>query len=530
MVDRLLEHALQLVFGEAVGRLHLDGALEPGAHVGSGDAQNPVGVDQERHLEPRHAGRQRRDGDLEAREAAVVGRQLPLALEHVDVHRRLAVDRGGERLLDARRDRRVAVDETREHAAHGLDAQRQRHDVEEEHVPPAAREDAGLDTGAQGHDLVRVDVDQRRPAEDLVDLAADERDARRAAHRDDLADVTGLDARVLERLAARRDGARDDVADQALELFPADGGAGLAADLGQLERDLGPLDRGELLLGAFGGGARPRPHGRPRGELRRQLGEDHLGQPRVEVVAAKTGVAVRGQHLEDPAAELQDGDVEGAAPEVVDRDRPLLALVEPVGERRRGRLVHEAQHLEACEPPGVLGRLALAVVEVRRHRDHGLADGAPERVLGPALELAQDERRHLGRRHLTALDHETDHTPAPLHEAIPPAILVAHVLEAETHEALHGEDRLEGTIGRELARPPPDDHLAAGQEGDGRRQEPRAGLGFGQHPRAVLAEHGHEAVGGAEINADDPLHSRLPAPTRCRRAASAGMRSRRVAA
>src|SRR5438552_2693051 len=189
-----------------------------------------------------------------------------------------------------------------------------------------------------------------------------------------------------------------------------------------------------------------------------------------------------------------------------------------------------ARALEACEPPGVLGRLALAVVEVRRHRDHGLADGAPERVLGPALELAQDERRHLGRRHLTALDHETDHTPAPLHEAIPPAILVAHVLEAETHEALHGEDRLEGTIGRELARPPPDDHLAAGQEGDGRRQEPRAGLGFGQHPRAVLAEHGHEAVGGAEINADDPLHSRLPAPTRCRRAASAGMRSRSVAA
>src|SRR5207244_9340941 len=59
-----------------------------------------------------------------------------------------------------------------------------------------------------------------------------------------------------------------------------------------------------------------------------------------------SGVAVRGQHLEDPAAELQDGDVEGAAPEVVDRDRPLLALVEPVGERRRGRLVHEAQHLE----------------------------------------------------------------------------------------------------------------------------------------------------------------------------------------
>src|SRR5207245_1635879 len=125
--------------------------------------------------------------------------------------------------------------------------------------------------------------------------------------------------------------------------------------------------------------------------------EDQLGQPRVEVVAAETGVAVRGQHLEDSTAELQDGDVEGAAPEVVDRDRPLLALVEPVGERRRGRLVHETQHLEAGEPPGVLARLALAVVAVGGHRDDGLGDGPAERVLGPALELARDVRRHLGR-------------------------------------------------------------------------------------------------------------------------------------
>ena len=77
-----------LLVGEPVGRLHLDGALAAGAQVGRGDAQDAVRVDQERDLEARHAGGQRVDRDLEAREAPVVGGELALALQHVDVDRR----------------------------------------------------------------------------------------------------------------------------------------------------------------------------------------------------------------------------------------------------------------------------------------------------------------------------------------------------------------------------------------------------------------------------------------------------------
>jgi len=53
------------------------------------------------------------------------------------------------------------------------------------------------------------------------------------------------------------------------------------------------------------------------GGTRRQ---QHLRQPLVQVVAAQPGVAVRGQDLEDAAVQLQDGDVERTAAEVVDRD------------------------------------------------------------------------------------------------------------------------------------------------------------------------------------------------------------------
>jgi hypothetical protein len=108
----------------------------------------------------------------------------------------------------------------------------------------------------------------------------------------------------------------------------------------------------------------------------------------VEVVTAEMRVAVGGLHLEDALADLEDRDVEGAAAEVVDRDRLVLLLVEAVGERGRRGLVDDAQHLEAGDLAGVLGRLALAVVEVRGDRDDGLRDLLAQIGLGGLLQLA----------------------------------------------------------------------------------------------------------------------------------------------
>ena len=78
-----------------------------------------------------------------------------------------------------------------------------------------------------------------------------------------------------------------------------------------------------------------------------ELRDDPLDHALVEVVAAEVGVAVRGLDLDDALAHLEDRDVEGAAAEVVDGDRLVLLLVEAVGERRRRRLVDDAQDLEA---------------------------------------------------------------------------------------------------------------------------------------------------------------------------------------
>ena len=83
-----------------------------------------------------------------------------------------------------------------------------------------------------------------------------------------------------------------------------------------------------------------------------ELGDQPLDDRVVEVVAAEVRVAVGRLHLDDALADFEDRDVEGAAAEVVDGDGLVLLLVEAVGERRRGRLVDDAQHVE----PGDLCR------------------------------------------------------------------------------------------------------------------------------------------------------------------------------
>ena len=99
-----------------------------------------------------------------------------------------------------------------------------------------------------------------------------------------------------------------------------------------------------------------------------ELRDDPVDDALVEVVAAEVRVAVGRLDLDDAFADFEDRDVEGAAAEVVDGDRLVLLLVEPVGQRRRRRLVDDAHHFEAGDLPGVLGGLALRVVEVGRAR------------------------------------------------------------------------------------------------------------------------------------------------------------------
>ena len=92
----------------------------------------------------------------------------------------------------------------------------------------------------------------------------------------------------------------------------------------------------------------------------------------VEILAAQEGIAVGRLDLEHAVADFQDRNVESAAAEIIDGDLAASLFVEPIGQCRRGRFVDDAQHIKPGDPPGILGGLALRIVEIGRHGDDGL--------------------------------------------------------------------------------------------------------------------------------------------------------------
>ena len=201
-------------------------------------------------------------------------------------------------------------------------------------------------------------------------------------------------------------GLLDEVRDEVLELGPGQrhhevlGARRVRRDVRQV--DLGRRRRGQLDLGLLGGLLEALEGllvlRQVDALVLLELGQQPVDDALVEVVAAEVRVAVGGLDLEDAVAQLEDRDVERAAAEVVDGDLLVVLLVEAVGEGRRGGLVDDPLDVEAGDAAGVLGRLALGVVEVRRDGDDRLGDLLAEVRLGVGLELLEDHRADLGRR------------------------------------------------------------------------------------------------------------------------------------
>ena len=93
--------------------------------------------------------------------------------------------------------------------------------------------------------------------------------------------------------------------------------------------DLGLRRRRQLDLGLLGGFLEPLQRELVAAQVDALLLLELVGQivdqPHVEVFAAEEGVAVGRLHLEHAVADFENGNVEGAAAEVIDRDGAGLA-------------------------------------------------------------------------------------------------------------------------------------------------------------------------------------------------------------
>ena len=109
---------------------------------------------------------------------------------------------------------------------------------------------------------------------------------------------------------------------------------------------------------------------------------------------AEAVVAAGADDPDQAVLDLDHGHVEGAAAEVVDQNGLVLALLQAVGDGGGGGLVEDRADVQAGEPAGVGGGLALVGPEVGRAGDDDVGDLllAAEGDLGVADDLAEDER------------------------------------------------------------------------------------------------------------------------------------------
>src|SRR5690554_3572856 len=100
-------------------------------------------------------------------------------------------------------------------------------------------------------------------------------------------------------------------------------------------------------------------------------------------------VTSSAEHLEDALVNRQERNIESAATEIVDNDVTLanVGLIQTVGNGGRGGLVDDTEDVEAGNDTGILGSLALVVVEVGGDGDDGVGNLLSKVALGDVPHL-----------------------------------------------------------------------------------------------------------------------------------------------
>merc|ERR1719498_900687 len=334
-----------------------------------------------------------------------------------------------------------------------------------------------------------------------------------ATHEDDLVDLALGDVGVLEHLLHRGHALSEVGAAKLLELGTGQLGVvvltfgeGLAADL-SLER------AGEDALGLLASSAETAESTVVALDvdagLLLEVSNAEVDDAVVEVLTAQVGVTVGGLDLKDTVLNGQEGHIESATAEVENEHIALALslLVETVGDSGSGGLVDDALHVETGDLAGVLGGLALGVVEVSGDSHDGVLDLLAEVGLSDLLHLDEDHGGDFLSLELLLLPLELDDdhglvAGAGLNLEGPQLNVLLHnlVLELAADQPLGVEDGVSGVSSGLVLGSVTNEALFLGEGNVGGCRVDT--LIVGNDFNFVVLEHTHAGVGGSQVNTD----------------------------
>ncbi len=234
-------------------------------------------------------------------------------------------------------------------------------------------------------------------AKNLLDLLLDQRHPGHAAHQNHLINFGNAQAGILQGRATRTHGALNQVCHQGFQFGSAQlniemfGPGGVGGDKGQV--DIGFHGGGKLHLGLFRIFLEPLQSHFVLTEINSLVTLKFVGQPvddsHVKVFTAEEGVPVGSFNLENPVADFQNRNIEGASTQVEDGDFFFLLFVQTISQGGGGRLVDNPLDVESGDLACIFGSLTLGVVEVGRHGDYRVGHLFPQILLGSLLHFGQ---------------------------------------------------------------------------------------------------------------------------------------------
>src|SRR5258708_7863990 len=435
----------------------------------------------------------------------------------MDLYRRLVIFCCAEGFALACWNGRITLDQSGRHATQRLHSQRERRDIKQEDVLPLTLEHARLDGRADGHYLVRVHPLVRFLAEDLAHQLNHCWHAGLSTDQHNLIDIARPDTGILQRLHDRATRALDQIADQLLQFGPRQGhhqvlgSTGVSRDERQV--DLGLHRRREFDLGSLCRFLQALECHAIVTQINSLVFAELVGQPvndaMIEVISAQVRIAVGRLDLKDPLTQLQDGDIEGPTTEVIHGNGLVFLLVQPIGQRGSCWLVDNTQYLEPGNRARIFGRLALRVVEVGRHRNHGLGNLLAQFGFRIDSHLLQNHRPDFRWAVFASTHHYTNVPVGGTRDLIGhtfyPALDLGVIVLAP-HETLNGKNRIFGVGHRLSFRHLTDQPLTVLGDGyhGGREARPLAVL---QHGRLTSLHDRHHRVGGSQAHPNYFAHS-----------------------